>query len=146
VIAYFDTSALIPLVIAEPGGGVAARVWDAADRVVSSRLTYVEARAALAQARRADRLDAAGLRRAVADLEGLAVQLDVVEVGPALVARAGELAERAALRGYDAVHLASAAAVADPELVLAAGDRALLRAAREAGIATVAVGPPGGRK
>jgi hypothetical protein len=48
-----------------------------------------------------------------------------------------------ALRGYDAVHLSSAEALADPDLVVASGDRALLRAAGERGLATAAVG--GGR-
>lgn len=135
MIVYFDTSALIPLVVEEAGSIVAGRLWDEADHVVSSRLTDVEARAALAQARRSDRIDAAGLRRAVADLEVLVGDLDVVEVGEAVVRRAGELAQLMALRGYDAVHLSSAESLAEPDLVLAAGDRPLLRAAGELQIA-----------
>jgi predicted nucleic acid-binding protein len=141
VIAYFDTSALVPLIVEEPGSAPAGRLWDEADHVVTSRIAYAEARAALAQARRAGRIDARGLRRAVAGLEGLVEALDLVEVGAAVVRRAGELAEAAALRGYDAVHLASAIALADPDLVLASGDRALLRAAGERGIATLDLNP-----
>jgi prevent-host-death family protein len=49
VIADFDTSALIPLLIEEPGSVRAGRVWDVADHVTSVRLIYTEARAALAQ-------------------------------------------------------------------------------------------------
>ena len=56
MIAYFDTSALLPLLIDEPGSERAGRLWDEADHVVSVRLIYVEARAALAQARRLERL------------------------------------------------------------------------------------------
>jgi uncharacterized protein len=56
VIAYFDTSAVMPLLIAEPGSDRAAALWDGADRVVSVRLVYPEARAALAQAERLGRL------------------------------------------------------------------------------------------
>jgi uncharacterized protein len=140
VIVYFDTSALIPLIVEEPGTPLAARLWDEADRVASSRLVYAEARAALAQAKRAGRLDASGLRAAVAGLDTLVDGLDLVEVSTAVVWRAGELAERVALRGYDAVHLGSAEALADPDLVVASGDRALLRAAGERGLATAAVG------
>jgi uncharacterized protein len=140
VIVYFDTSALIPLVVEEPGTPLAARLWDEADRVASSRLVYAEARAALAQAKRAGRLDVSGLRAAVAGLDTLVDGLDLVEVSTAMVWRAGELAERVALRGYDAVHLSSAAALADPDLVVASGDRALLRAAGARGLATAAVG------
>ena len=106
---------------------------------MSSRLAYAEARAALAQAQRIDRIDAAGLRRAVAGLEVLIGDLDLVEVGAAVVHRAGELAELLALRGYDAVHLGSAESLADPDLVLVAGDRQLLRAAGELQIASADV-------
>jgi hypothetical protein len=139
LICYFDTSALIPLVVEEAGSRVAGRLWDEADHVVSSRLAYAEARAALAQAQRIDRIDAAGLRRAVAGLEVLIGDLDLVEVGAAVVHRAGELAELLALRGYDAVHLGSAESLADPDLVLVAGDRQLLRAAGELQIASADV-------
>jgi uncharacterized protein len=135
LICYFDTSALIPLLVEEAGSDIAGRLWDTADRVVSSRLVYAEARAALAQAHRTDRIGAAGLRRAVTDLEGLMGDFDLVEVGAAVVHRAGELAEQLALRGYDAVHLGSAESLADPDLVLVAGDRQLLRAAGELQIA-----------
>jgi predicted nucleic acid-binding protein len=135
LICYFDTSALIPLLVEEPSSDVAGRLWDLADHVVSSRLVYAEARAALAQAHRIDRIDAAGLRRSVTDLEVLMADLDLVEVEAAVVRRAGELAELLALRGYDAVHLGSAESLADPDLVLAAGDRQLLRAASELQIA-----------
>jgi predicted nucleic acid-binding protein len=131
LICYFDTSALIPLLVEERGSAVASHLWDTADHVVSSRLVYAEARAALAQAHRTDRIDGPGLRRVVADLEVMMGDLDVVEVGAAVVHRAGQLAELLALRGYDAVHLGSAEALADPTLVLVAGDRQLLRAAGE---------------
>jgi len=46
VIAYFDTSAVVPLLVDEPGSSTAATLWDRADRVVSVRLVYAEARAA----------------------------------------------------------------------------------------------------
>ena len=136
MIVYFDTSAIVPIVIEEPSSMVASPLWDEADRVVSSRLVYAEGRAALAMARRLDRLDERGLREAVDDLESLHDQLDVIEVTDGLIRDAGGLAEQLSLRGYDAVHLASARLVDDPEMVLAAGDQSLLAAARALGIAT----------
>jgi uncharacterized protein len=42
VIAYFDTSSIVPLLIEEPGSETAGRLWDEADRLVSIRLVYVE--------------------------------------------------------------------------------------------------------
>ena len=133
---YFDTSAVVPIVIDEPSSTVASRLWDEADRVVSSRLVYAEGRAALAMARRLDRIDERGLREAVEGFEGLHDQLDVIEVTEGIIREAGALAEQLGLRGHDAVHLASARLVNDAETVLAAGDQSLLVAARAIGLAT----------
>jgi predicted nucleic acid-binding protein len=136
LIVYFDTSALVPVVIEEPASQAASRLWDAADRVVSSRLVYPEGRAALAMAFRLERIGARGLRSAVAQFERLHAQLDIVDTTGEIARSAGVLAQQFGLRGYDAVHLASARAVGDSELVLAAGDRALVTAARTLGVAT----------
>jgi hypothetical protein len=136
MIVYFDTSAIVPIVIEEPSSIGASRLWDEADRVVSSRLVYAEGRAALAMARQLDRIDERGLREAVDDFESLHDQLDVIEITEGLIREAGGLAEQLNLRGYDAVHLASARLVDDPEMVLAAGDQSLLAAARAVGMAT----------
>lgn len=136
MIVYFDTSALLPIVIEEPTSATASRLWDDADRVVSSRLVYVEGRAALAMARRMDRLDDRQLRMAVEGFEAVHEQLDIIEVTRDLVVKAGGLAHRYGLRGYDAVHLASARLLDDPELVLASGDLALVRAAAAVGMST----------
>ncbi len=74
------------------------------------------------------------------DLEGLFVQLDLVDVDDTLVRQAAELAEAQALRAYDAVHLATALRVIEPDLVLVAGDRALLTAAESVSVMVAAVG------
>jgi predicted nucleic acid-binding protein len=139
VIAYFDTSALIPLLITEDGSSRARHLWEAADRVVSARLIYPEARAALAQARRLDRLTGRQLRSAVRELDDRYEQLDLVDLDDTLARRGGELAEAHGLRGYDAVHLAAAERLRDPDLVLVAGDGALLGAAAATGLATAAL-------
>jgi predicted nucleic acid-binding protein len=140
VIAYFDTSALIPLLVAEVGSATAASLWDGADRVVSVRLLYPEARAALAQARRLGRLTPRQLTEAVTGLDARLGELDLVEIDEQLAFRAGALAEAHGLRGYDAVHLAAASRVRDPSLVVVAGDRALLDAASSEGMAIAALG------
>jgi uncharacterized protein len=135
VIAYFDTSAVMPLLIAEPGSDRATSLWDGADRVMSVRLLYPQARAALAQAERLGRLTARQLRDAVTEFDTLFEQIDLVEVDDVLARRAGELAEVRQLRGYDAVHLAAADRVRDPSVVMIAGDGALLAAAAAEGMA-----------
>jgi predicted nucleic acid-binding protein len=73
--------------------------------------------------------------RAVAELDAIIAELMVVGVDDALAQRAGELADERALRGYDAVHLASALALAPSETILVTWDRDLSNTAAGAGLA-----------
>jgi uncharacterized protein len=141
VIAYFDTSAIVPLIIAEAGTEVCNRIWTEATRVVGVRLLYPEARAALARAQRMGRLTHNQLAAAVSELDAIFVELDVIEITAELARAAGDLAQEHGLRGYDAVHLAAARSVADEELVLTTGDRDLADAATALGI-TVSITTP----
>ncbi|MEX2374415.1 MAG: type II toxin-antitoxin system VapC family toxin [Dehalococcoidia bacterium] len=75
-------------------------------------------------------LGAAQLLATVETLDGLYDQLDLIDTDAPLVRRAGELAQRHSLRGYDAIHLAAAERIAGPTTVLVAGDRDLCAAAR----------------
>jgi predicted nucleic acid-binding protein len=132
VITYVDTSVLIKLLIDEPGSPAARQIWSAADDVVAVSLIAVEARAALAAARRARRLTPAQHRRARQHLADVTDQLNVVHVTTSLVSDAGDLAEAEGLRGYDAVHLAGALLVG--ATVMATADRDLARAAARQGL------------
>lgn len=134
MIAYFDTSSIVPLLVDEAGSETAGRLWDEADRIVSIRLAYAEGHAALAQAARGERIDQRQLRRAVTELLNVYGQLDLVEVTDPLVRRAGTLSETHALRGYDALHLAAADAVHDSELIFVSGDAGLCKAAGDRGM------------
>lgn len=134
MITYFDTSILIKLVIDDEAyRHESERLWLDSEYVVCAEIGYVEARAALAAARRRGRLDAAALRTAKAQLELLWEQMSIVVVDTALVRTAGNVAGRDALRGYDAVHLA--AAIAGQVTVVASADRQLVEAARRRGLA-----------
>lgn len=139
MIGYFDTSAFVPLLIAESSSGLCRRLWDDADAVVTTRLSYVEAAAALAQALRLGRLTPQSYRAAVRILDRLWDEFDLVDVDDKIVRRAAQLAYTCALRGYDAVHCASAEQLSDGELVVATGDRKLLDACLSLGMATADV-------
>ncbi|BDZ57976.1 hypothetical protein GCM10025872_16330 [Barrientosiimonas endolithica] len=65
--------------------------------------------------------------------------MDVVEVDTQLLATAAELTSEFSLRGYDAVHCASAKLIDDPDLVVAAGDAQLLDAWSRLGLAVLDV-------
>ena len=139
MIAYFDTSAIVPLVVDEPGTEAAGTIGDRADRLISTRLARVEARAALARAARIGRLTSRQLLAAKPELDGLLDQLDLVDIDDELVRSAAELAEVHALRAYDAVHLAAAARLAADDVVVVAGDRALLTGAHAIGLAVATI-------
>lgn len=130
----FATSALIKLIVVEDGSDVAAELWERYPSAASV-LTYPEARAALAAAHRAKRLTARAHERAVIELDALDAELAIVGVDEALRRRAGELAFEHALRGYDAVHLASALALGAAETIVVTFDHDLSSAAVAAGIA-----------
>lgn len=129
MIVYFDTSALIKLLIDEQGSDRAVELWQRADIVVAAQLLYVEVRAALAAAHRGTRLDDRGLDQARAGLKALQAELRLISLDQALARVAGELAEQHGLRGYDAVHLASALAINADNVLLATWDHHLSAAA-----------------
>ena len=139
MIAYFDTSAVIPLIVVEPSSSRCNQVWNEASRVVSIRLLNPEARAALARAERMGRITRAQRVAAVAELEAIITEIDHIEVTAELAHAAGELAQRHGLRGYDAVHLAAALAAHDSDFVLATGDADLAAAATSLGLAVAVV-------
>ena len=132
MITYVDTSTLLKLVIDEEGSDRAGTIWTSADTVASVSLITVEARAALAAARRGRRLTAAQHADARAELDALLADLHIVEPTMELIADAADLADDEGLRGSDAVHLAAALLVgatilrsADTDLCIAAERRGL---------------------
>ncbi len=136
MITYFDTSMLLKLLIDDEGyRPQTERLWLDSDYLVCVEIGYVEARAALAAARRHERLDGVALRVAKEQLELLWSQLSIVVVDTVLVRAAGDVAERDGLRGYDAVHLA--AAITGQATVVASADRQLVESARRRGLSVV---------
>lgn len=137
MIAYLDTSAIVPLLVDEPASSVATRVWRDADQLLSSRVAYVEVASALAASRRRGLTTRAIFRLARRVFDGVWDRVAVVELDDRLARDAAHDAERFNLRGYDAVHCASARSSNSEDLVAVSGDRALLAAWQAAGIATI---------
>jgi predicted nucleic acid-binding protein len=132
VITYVDTSTLIKLIIDEEGSDRAELIWQSADSVASVSLVVVEARAALVAAVRGDRLSSEQLQLAKTELAAFVDDLHFVDVTENLVDSAARLAESESLRGYVAVHLASALLV--NAAVLTSADRDLCEAAERQGL------------
>jgi uncharacterized protein len=136
VIAYFDTSALLKLVVAESGAEQARLLWEQASEVVTSRLAWAEGLAAVAAARRGQRLTEEGQATATRLLRACFERCTVVSLADQLVDRAGELAGDHDLRAADALDLATALAVTEADSVFVTWDKRLRQAATRAGLVT----------
>lgn len=143
--AYFlDTSALVKRYAAETGTtwvtGLIAP--SAGNLILVARITGVETVAAIARKRKGNRLSpkdaATALATARQEFGGLFL---IVEVTVGLLTAAADLAEKHALRGYDAVQLAAAMEASAerqrlnlPPLTLLTADKELLGAAAAEGL------------
>lgn len=129
-LVYFDSSALVKLLVDEAGTELASELWDGCDAPLSSRLAYPEVRAALAASARNSDLTRDELRDAEATWEEYWSSVRPVELTSSVERNAGQLAVERALRGADAVHLASALTVGAADLVVAVWDARLHAGAR----------------
>lgn len=134
-LVYFDSSALVKLVLDEPGSDIVAALWNACDAALSSRLAYPEVRAALAAAARNRDVTELETSTAAAEWEVFWASMRPVELTADVERSAGALAARQQLRGGDAVHLASALALGATDLTVAVWDKRLHAAVAAVGLA-----------
>jgi len=137
VIVYLDTSSLVKLYVPEIESANIKRLVETATLAATSQLAYVEARAAFARKRRERGLTPKDYRTVVQDFEDDWESYFIVDASSALVKWAGDLAEKHALRGYDAIHLASALTLlneADRSVIFSCFDSRLSSAGRREGL------------
>lgn len=137
MILYLDTSAWVKLYVREAGSKELRAHIAKADAIAASVVAYPEARAAFA------RLKSQGISTDAKHQQRLA-QLNLdwenllrIELVPAVVRAAGDLAEVYGLRGFDSIHLASALWLkekASTPLHFAVFDQRLRVAAERAGL------------
>lgn len=108
MILYLDTSAFIKLYVNEPDAEVVRVTVAGADQVHAHWIAYPEIRSALARLYRMGRQDIETFRQCKRDFEKDWEMVSPVLPDERVLRRAGELAERFGLRGYDSVHLAAA--------------------------------------
>ena len=112
VTLYLDTSSLVKLYVEEKGSPDVRDMVAEAAVVTTSVVAYPEMRAALARLRRSGDLSPTKLAAAKRDFEAQWPGFLSLEVTAAVGREAGEFAEQYALRGFDALHLASFAEIA----------------------------------
>ncbi len=96
------------LYVTEEGREVVVKAVEEASRVTTSTVAYAEARAAFARKLSERDLSEEEYRRVVQGLDEGWGSYFRLAFSDSLARRAGDLAERYALRGFDAIHLASA--------------------------------------
>lgn len=108
MIVYLDASALIKRYVAETGSAAVGKLIDQAEALGTSVISRAEVSAAFAKAVRLKVVTrdaaASAMKQFAADWPHF-IRLQLTET---LVARAASLAWEQGLRGYDAVHLATA--------------------------------------
>ena len=134
-IVYFDSSALVKLVLDEAGSELAAALWNGCDAAMSSRLAYPEVCAALATAGRNRDLARSEVTSAMVEWEAFWASMRPVELTAGVERVAGDLTAQHNLHGADAVHLASALALGVADLTVAVWDKRLHAGAAAIGLA-----------
>lgn len=134
---YFDTSALVKRYINEAGSEDVAALLKAAEYQAVSIVTEAELPAALARAVRIGAITEHDGQEALKAWEKDSEELLWIQLPQTIATRAGQLAWQDGLRGYDAMHLATALwwhANLEQDLVVATYDRELWRAAKQHGL------------
>jgi uncharacterized protein len=137
VIVYLDASAVVKRYLSESGSAEVAALISEAQSIGTAVISRAEVAAAFAKAARV------GLVSREAALEALAAfnsdwqDLMRLQINDPLAARAGMLAWEQGLRGYDAVHLATALMWQETlgeSVTVATFDRDLWRSAQASGL------------
>jgi len=137
VIVYLDASALVKRYVAEPGSPEVEALIGEAQAIGTAVISRAEVAAALARATRVGLVTREAGAKALQAFNTDWEHLVRLQLGEPLAARAAALAWEHGLRGYDAVHLASALAWSESlgeNVAVATYDRELWRGARASGL------------
>ncbi|HEV2439529.1 MAG TPA: type II toxin-antitoxin system VapC family toxin [bacterium] len=138
-VAYLDTSALVSLYVEDRYTDRVRRAVQEVPSAATARIAYVEARAVFARMRRERLLRPRAYAAIVALFNDGWERLNLVEITAPLVQAAADLVERHPLRGFDALHLASALVLRgdDVPVTFCCHESRLAGAARAAGFEVV---------
>ena len=137
MILYLDASALVKRYVAEPGSAAVESLIGGAQAVGTGVLSRAEVAAALAKAAGAGLVTRESAAKALQAFNADWEHMIRLQVSEPLVARAASLAWEHGLRGYDAVHLATALVwreMLGGPVSVATYDRQLWRSAQASGL------------
>ena len=135
MILYLDTSSLVKIYLEEPRSDLVREWVDAAEMIATSRVAFPEALSAFARRKQRGDLDPQAFDLVRETMESDWPKLILL---PLKERKAGDLAVKHLLRGFDAVHLAAASELREllksEGVVFSSFDNKLLGAARAEGI------------
>ena len=137
MILYCDTSALIKRYVEEEETGAVDRLWDSALAIVTSTVAFAEAVSAFSRKLREGILTHKEYLATVKNFKKDYNHLILVPINNDLNALIEDLAARHPLRGFDAIHLASAITFTQSEnveMVFACFDDTLNQSALKEGL------------
>ena len=145
MIVYLDASALVKRYVAETGSEEVGALIAEARATGTAVLSRAEVAAALAKAARVGYVTREAALKAMEAFDADWEHLIRLQFGEPLAARAGALAWEHGLRGYDAVHLATALVWRETlgeTVTVATYDRELWRGAKASGLSPWPVAMP----
>jgi len=140
VIAYFDSSSIVKWFFDEPFTELATEIKGKAELAFTSLLAFPEVLSAINRAWREGRCTKSEMGLVRNEFLRIWPNLHWIRVSEDFMQNAGELIFKHSLRGFDAVHLASALLLKEEsgtiELFFSCFDQNLNRAAKEEGLLT----------
>ena len=137
---YLDASAWVKRYYRESGTDLVQRLFGTEHKLACASLGFVEVMATLARKRKARGIDSVAFEQKSVELESDWERFIQIQLSAEAVDLAKVMARRLALRGADAIHLASALILQerfvdeDDRLVLVTSDRELKEAGETAGL------------
>lgn len=147
MICYFDTSALVKLYVDEDGSDLVVAYSKKSLMVATSKVAYAEARAAFARSWRDGILGDKEYRQAVLNFKEEWPKFFTLEVSDPVLDQVDYIIDKYRLRGFDALHLASASVLArrirDTTILVACWDKRLWEYYQEEGFPLIPEEKPG---
>jgi uncharacterized protein len=132
MILYLDTSALVKKYFKEPGSDLVIIHWNRAEEIATSSVAYAEALASIYRKKREVQTEEPLIQAALNSLNEDWPGFIRVEVNDGLNGNIEKVLQKHQLRGFDAIHLASALLIKErlPEdFIFACFDQRLMSAA-----------------
>lgn len=139
MIIYLDTSALLKKYFKEPGSSDVIAEWKKATGIITSSVAYAESLASFYRKKREVDINTTVFSKVVSDFRRDWQSIIRIDVTDNLNETIDEITRKFPLRGFDAVHLASALIVSesiDSDFLFVCYDKTLNTAARRAGLSS----------